>query len=123
MIENLPFLSGWQKYQLAFRNIEGWIHPFTAMIIFSLARFQTSEHFYGNMAELGVHHGKSFLPIYFALGANEIAIAIDVFEEQQYNQNKSGGGNRYKLNNIERYAGDCMRLRIYPKKFPGDNGS
>jgi hypothetical protein len=116
MIENLPFLSGWQKYQLTFRNIEGWIHPFTAMIIFYLARFQTNEHINGNMAEIGVHCGKSFLPIYFALGANEIAIAIDVFEDQQYNFDKSGGGNRDKFfNNIERYAGDCTRLRIIQK--------
>jgi hypothetical protein len=96
MIENLPFLSRWQKYQLAFRNIEGWIHPFTAMIILYLARFQSNEHIYGNMAEIGVHHGKSFLPIYFALGANEIAIAIDVFENQQYNFDKSGRGDRKK---------------------------
>jgi len=116
MIENLPFLSGWQKYQLAFRNIEGWVHPFTAMIILSLARFQTNEHINGNMSEIGVHHGKSFLPIYFALGPNEIAIAIDVFEDQQYNFDKSGGGNREKfLTNIERYAGDCARLRIIQK--------
>lgn len=116
MIENLPFLSDWQKYQLAFRNIEGWIYPFTAMIILHLARFQTNEHINGNMAEIGVHHGKSFLPIYFALGAKEIAIAIDVFEDQQYNFDKSGGGDRKKfLNNIERYAGDCTRLRIIQK--------
>jgi Methyltransferase domain len=116
MIENIRFLSGWQKYQLAFRNIEGWIHPFTAMIILYLARFQTNEHIYGNMAEIGVHHGKSFLPIYFALGANEIAIAIDVFENQHYNFDKSGRGDREKfLNNIKRYAGDCTRLRIIQK--------
>jgi hypothetical protein len=116
MIENIPFLSKWQKYQLAFHNIEGWIHPFTAMIILYLARFQTNEHIYGNVAEIGVHHGKSFLPVYFAIVGNEIAIAIDVFEDQQYNVDKSGGGDRKKfLNNIERYAGDCTRLRIIQK--------
>jgi hypothetical protein len=116
MIENLPFLSRWQKYQLAFRNIEGWIHPFTATIIFSLARFQTDEHISGNMAEIGVHHGKSFLPMYLALGDDEIAIAVDVFADQQYNFDKSGRGDREKfVDNIKRYARDCTRLRIIQK--------
>jgi hypothetical protein len=113
MIESLPFLSGWQKYQLTFRKIEGWIHPFTALIIFSLARYQTNQNIIGNMAEIGVHHGKSFLPIYFALAPNEFGIAIDVFEEQRYNYDKSGWGDRDKfVKNIERYGGDCNRLRI-----------
>jgi hypothetical protein len=113
MIENLPFLSGWQKYQLRFRKIEGWIHPFTALILISLARHQTSQNINGNMAEIGVHHGKSFLPLYFALSDGEFAIAIDVFEDQQHNFDQSGRGDRNKfLNNVKRYAGDCTRLRI-----------
>jgi Methyltransferase domain len=113
MIEYLPFLSGWQKYRLSFRKIEGWIHPFTATIIVSLARYQTNQNIQGNMAEIGVHHGKSFLPIYFALGSGEIAIAVDIFEEQQDNFDKSGRGDRDKfLDNVKRYAGDCSRLRI-----------
>ena len=83
------------------------------MIILYLARYQTSVNIYGNMAEIGVHHGKSFLPLYFALAYNEVAIAIDVFEDQQHNFDHSGRGDRDRfLNNVKRYAGNCARLRI-----------
>lgn len=47
----------------------------------------------GNIGEIGVHEGKSFTPLLFLLKDNEVAVAVDCFELQKFNIDKSGKGN------------------------------
>ena len=46
----------------------------------------------GNILEIGIHHGKSFIPMITLLRDEEIAVAVDVFEDQIFNYDRSGKG-------------------------------
>ncbi|WP_183407731.1 class I SAM-dependent methyltransferase [Nocardioides marmoriginsengisoli] len=48
----------------------------------------------GNIAEIGVHYGKSFLMFANGVRDGETAIALDVFDDQDKNLDSSGRGNR-----------------------------
>jgi hypothetical protein len=45
----------------------------------------------GNVAEIGVAHGTFFIPLALCCDDDEVAIAIDVFEEREANWNPHGG--------------------------------
>lgn len=46
---------------------------------------------YGAVGEIGVHHGKFLIPIVGNALVDEPAVAMDLFEDQQANLDKSGG--------------------------------
>lgn len=95
-----------KAYRRRFRSIDGWLHPFTSWLIFELSCGQANLGVGGSVVEIGVHHGKSFLPMYLGTEKHDPAIAIDVFEMQQYNMDRSGKGDRDKfLDNIKTIAG------------------
>jgi hypothetical protein len=71
-------------------SVEGWLSPTTARMMHDLARHQTTRGIRGDVAEIGIYHGKSFIPLVTALAPGEKAIAIDVFEDQQKNLDGSG---------------------------------
>ena len=48
----------------------------------------------GNIGEIGVHEGKSFIPLLMLLNENERGVAIDCFEQQNFNTDNSGRGNQ-----------------------------
>jgi len=101
------------SYQWHFRRIDGWIHPFTAWFMFEISHAQSALGIVGSVAEIGVHHGKSFIPMYLGIEDDESAVAIDVFEMQEFNRDGSGKGDRLKfLSNLKRVAGTEDGLRI-----------
>lgn len=61
---------------------------------YALLRHQAASGISGNVCEIGVHHGKYFIGLCTALLANELGIAVDLFEAQAENVDKSGHGNR-----------------------------
>lgn len=81
-----------QNYLDSFSKIHGWCEPFTAEIMHYLAKEQQIT---GDILEIGIHHGKSFIPIASAVKKDEKAIAVDVFENQDLNIDKSGLGDRH----------------------------
>ena len=88
-----------------FSQIEGWLCPTTAHIMATLAEQQTRLRMRGDLAEIGVHHGKSFLVLANAIAPREKIFAIDVFEDQYKNIDQSGRGDRQIfLNRIDAYA-------------------
>jgi hypothetical protein len=104
------------KTSVACRILDGWLDQFTAAFIYSIITYQSSLGMRGNVAEIGVHHGKSFLPLSLALSAEEISIAIDVFEEQHYNLDRSGRGNRnIFLKNMYRFGIDLKKVMLLQK--------
>jgi peptide chain release factor 2 len=48
-------------------------------------------------AEIGVHHGRLFIPMALARRPGERALAIDVFEDQHLNVDHSGKGDRARF--------------------------
>ena len=67
----------------------------------------------GGTAEIGVHHGKSFIPLCLGLRDNERALCIDIFEDQSHNVDLSGQGSREKLDhNLKRFSVPANRVVV-----------
>eukprot|EP01084_Bolivina_argentea_P058524 106858_1 len=73
-------------------NIEGWFsYEIIIPILLTIDTIQKSGD--GNILEIGVYHGKSFIPMACLLKNNETAVAVDVFENEKYDYDGSGVGN------------------------------
>jgi hypothetical protein len=71
-------------------GIQGWLSPGAAFVSAGLAQFQFNMGYGGNIAEIGVYHGKYLTGLACTLRADEKAIAIDVFDEQFQNADVAG---------------------------------
>jgi hypothetical protein len=91
-----------------FDLIEGWLSPTAAHIMASVADEQARRGIAGDIAEIGVHHGKSFLALANSAAPGEKLFAIDVFEDQHKNPDGSGGSGHGSLSaflaNLATYA-------------------
>lgn len=67
--------------------IEGWF------VAKSIICFLFSQINVENIAEIGIHHGKSFISMLECAPNFNKALAIDVFDDQAKNYDKSGAGN------------------------------
>lgn len=82
-----PRLVRWLKN---LDSIEGWLSPCAAFMSVGLAQLQSQRGYGGNIAEIGVYHGKYLTGLATTLQQGEKAIAIDVFEEQSENADLIG---------------------------------
>lgn len=96
-----------------YRRVSGWLGPDTVAQVIRLNRVQAALGVHGPVGEIGVHHGKLFILLYLLAGADEAAVAVDIFDQQELNIDKSGKGNLdVLLANLDRYAGGHDRLRV-----------
>lgn len=77
--------------------VRGWFEPESAEVMALLLTRQVADGLRGGVAEIGVHHGRSFLLLANGLAPGESAVALDVFERQDLNQDGSGRGDRQVL--------------------------
>jgi hypothetical protein len=95
------------------RRVEGWFQRLDAEIYSTLLAFQKAQGVVGGCCEIGVHHGKSFIPLCLSLDVHELALCIDIFEDQTRNLDHSGCGDRETLfENLGRFGIDLSRVRI-----------
>jgi SAM-dependent methyltransferase len=67
----------------------------------------------GNVAEIGVYHGKLLLALAHLAPPGSTVLAIDVFDEQQWNLDGSGEGSLEALReNIDRYGPSGRDYRV-----------
>jgi hypothetical protein len=76
------------------RRVQGWLNNRSAQIIAALSQHQLDEGLQGAVGEIGVHHGRLFLLLVLASREEDGAVAIDVFEQQELNVDRSGRGSR-----------------------------
>lgn len=102
----MEFLNEWIKSYIAdgHYKIQGWIDERYVALMEMLDAFQKQAGIKGGGGEIGVHHGRSFIPM--SLLKNEYYnLAIDVFEDQLLNTDQSGAGNlEIFQHNINKYA-------------------
>lgn len=95
------------------RAVEGWVSPLLFRRIICLDRLQRELGVVGHVGEIGVHHGQLFILLYLLRQAEERAVAIDLFEHQELNTDRSGAGDReIFLANITRWAGTPSAVEI-----------
>lgn len=89
-----------------FNHVEGWIDGNIATnVLNAIDSFQEKNNIHGAVMEIGVHHGKFFIPIHNKLRSTECSYAVDLFEMQNFNIDSSGRGNlQIFQSNLEKYA-------------------
>lgn len=91
-------------------KIAGWLSRIDAEIYYVITQYQNQHDIVGAIAEIGLHHGKSFIALCLALKNSEKAYGIDVFENQAANLDLSGFGNKeVLLHNLSLYKIDPSR--------------
>jgi hypothetical protein len=74
--------------------VEGWLEEGAASATIGLSQIQAGLGTKGDIAEIGVHHGKYFILLANLRKPGERAVAVDVFEDQYLNVDHSGCGDR-----------------------------
>jgi hypothetical protein len=89
------------------RRVSGWLQPQVLKVVRALATRQESAGIEGNIAEIGVHHGRLFIGLHLARRSGEHSVAIDLFDDQDRNVDRSGSGNRIAFSrNLDVYGSD-----------------
>lgn len=74
------------------QEVQGWLEEIAARATDMLLQAQTSLGLHGDVLEIGVHHGRYFLILANGLVDDEIAVAVDLFDDQGANLTRSGRG-------------------------------
>jgi Methyltransferase domain len=86
-------------------KVHGWLNAVDAELFLQILSLQDRLGIVGATAEIGVHHGKSFIPLCLGLRNNERALCVDVFEDQGLNEDRSGEGSREVFEkNLRRFS-------------------
>jgi len=104
----------WNYLRCDKKDVHGWLQRVDAEIIGSILEFQNRQSITGGLVEIGVHHGKSFIPLCMALRSDELALCIDIFDDQSKNLDSSGKGdfNSFQAN-LAKFHLDPLRIRVF----------
>lgn len=96
------------------RRVEGWLSSGACDMILRIAEAQRVGRVVGNVAEIGVHHGRLFILLHLLAHPDEKAVAIDLFENQEANVDHSGEGDYTKfMKNVARHVGTTSRTIVH----------
>jgi hypothetical protein len=87
-------------------QVDGWVIRTSARIIAHLALEQIEAGLVGDVAEIGVYHGKTFIVLANATTSQETAHAVDVFSERKAIKDDSGAcaDRSIFLSNVQKFA-------------------
>ncbi|KRD17842.1 hypothetical protein ASE48_25525 [Mycobacterium sp. Root265] len=102
------------------RLVGGWLAPEVLEVLAVLDNAQAARGVRGSVAEIGVHHGKLLIALDLLRNDGETSVAIDLFDDQTQNVDKSGKGDlsvfrrnlaRWsKVDSLAVHAGDSTKL-------------
>jgi hypothetical protein len=103
--------EGAQRYiRRGARDVQGWLAPEAATIVTALG--ETQHH--GAIGEIGVYHGKLFILLDLLRRPGESAVAVDLFDLQHLNIDRSGEGDRQVFEaNLARHSSGPANVRIH----------
>lgn len=86
-------------------HVGGWFGGEQIHLVNTINRIQKAQGTTGNMLEIGVHEGRFFCFWQHLMNEGEAAFAVDIFEDQDLNQELSGNGSLSKfLDNVRTYG-------------------
>ena len=86
-----------------FPHVEGWLNPSALLFTQYLVSKFLGDAF--NSIEIGVHHGKFFIGIENLTPRSGRCVAVDLFENQELNIDRSGRGDReIFVKNVRKWA-------------------
>src|SRR4051812_45417818 len=102
----MPTMSARERYLKSQNAVKGWLDPYSAEVIAELGCVQEAQGVAGAVGEIGVHEGRLFILLRLLRQPGEKSIAIDVFEDQHLNVDRSGRGNLGRFeHNVETWSG------------------
>lgn len=100
-------IAGYVLQDKLYRAVPGWLSDGAISAVIALAKWQDESNVLGDVAEIGVHHGKFFILLANLRRRHERAFAIDVFDDQHLNTDNSGRGDLSKfMENLRQYANE-----------------
>jgi len=81
-----------QYWQTGFHVVEGWVDQRLLPFLKCIAAVQSERNVIGNIAEIGVHHGRFLIALAHLARPGETCVAIDLFDSQELNIDGSGTG-------------------------------
>ncbi|MGD1711797.1 class I SAM-dependent methyltransferase [Dapis sp. BLCC M172] len=83
-----------------FQNVQGWCNHHVFSFLKYISDVQKARQIKGGACEIGIHHGKLFIGLHNLTTEDESSLAIDIFDNQSLNIDKSGKGNleQFKIN-------------------------
>ncbi|MEH6604213.1 MAG: class I SAM-dependent methyltransferase [Pseudomonadales bacterium] len=104
----------WKYLRYDKKDVKGWLQRVDAEIIGSILDFQSQQSITGSCVEIGIHHGKSFIPLCMALEGEELALCIDIFDDQSKNLDSSGKGDFSSFQaNLDKFHIDPILIRVF----------
>jgi len=102
-----------QEYiDAGYTSVEGWLDREILSLLPVLDEFQQKHRIVGDFCEIGVHHGRLFFALANLCSGSD-GLALDVFDDQQLNIDRSGHGNRAIFESgIQQYCPDPARIRV-----------
>ena len=100
----------------AFLNVFGWVGGQAVDALQVAASFHRQHNICGDALEIGVFQGRFFLALMAALEENEIAVAMDIFDDQELNYDLSGdqaGLESIFRANVEQYADNPQSMKLF----------
>lgn len=95
------------------RRVDGWLSHLDAGLIAEIGRFQNGAGITGAVGEIGVHHGRLFILLALMMKPGEQAFAVDLFDDQEANIDRSGYGDEAAFRaNLARFGVDAGAVRI-----------
>lgn len=96
-------------------EVHGWLSHYSARFISDLILCQKRKGVTGAFGEIGVHHGKLFILLQLAT-EDSWGFAIDIFEDQHLNIDKSGMGDRKRFeNNLSKWAPNHPKITMFQR--------
>lgn len=90
---------------VGYRFVTGFLEPGNLPVLEILDAAQRARQVTGAVAEIGVHHGRLFIPLHLLQRGTGTSVAIDLFGDQALNIDKSGNGNLDKFTeNVELWS-------------------
>jgi len=114
MFTRFLFCSQLEQYIIDFDSINGAFDKNIVGVLELINKYQIKNKIKGNIAEIGVYQGKSFIPIYLLADSDEYVLAVDCFDNQEVNYDLSGYASSYDkfIKNLSRYANNLDKLKI-----------
>lgn len=83
--------------KVGYRFVTGFLEPGNLPVLEILDTAQRARGVTGAVAEIGVHHGRLFIPLHLLQRGAGTSVAIDLFGDQELNIDKSGSGDLQKF--------------------------
>lgn len=95
-----------ERYRnVGYRFVTGFLEPGNLPVLEVLDAAQRARDVTGAVAEIGVHHGRLFIGLHLLQRGSGTSVAIDLFEDQDLNVDKSGHGDSAKfVSNVELWS-------------------